>query len=157
MCLFWTQRKIFWRKFVIRLFWGTIDLHSRRKNTMQVNGAPELLCFPLSSEYLPFVFTFLLFIQRSLLYSIIRYFYESVMFTSPRFDTNKMTCLVSLHLNIDLFTLVPENVMFVWKITPLSALTHNVSMATVDFFNGKTGSLSWFKGLYATLLSHSLR
>ncbi len=33
MSLFWTQRKIFWRKFVIRLFWGTIDFHSRRKNT----------------------------------------------------------------------------------------------------------------------------
>ncbi len=51
--LCWTQRKIFWRKFVIRLFWGTIDLHSRKRNTMEVNGAPELLCFPHSSEYLP--------------------------------------------------------------------------------------------------------
>ncbi len=31
---------------------GTIDFHSRRKkNTMEVNGAPELLCFPHSSEY----------------------------------------------------------------------------------------------------------
>ncbi len=36
-------------KFVIRLFWGTIDFHSRKKNT----GATELLCFPYSSEYLP--------------------------------------------------------------------------------------------------------
>ncbi len=54
MSLFcWTQRKIFWRKFVTRLFWGTIDFHSRKKNTMEVNGAPELLCFPHSSEYLP--------------------------------------------------------------------------------------------------------
>ncbi len=53
MCLFWTQRKIFWRKFVIRLFWGTIDFHSGKENTMEVNGAPELLCFPHSSEYLP--------------------------------------------------------------------------------------------------------
>ncbi len=54
MCLFCrTQRKIFWRKFVTRLFWGTIDFHSRKKNTMEVNGAPELLCFPHSSEYLP--------------------------------------------------------------------------------------------------------
>ncbi len=26
-----TQRKIFWRKFVTRLFWGTIDFHSRKK------------------------------------------------------------------------------------------------------------------------------
>ncbi len=25
-----------------------------KKNTMEVNGAPELLCFPHSSEYLPF-------------------------------------------------------------------------------------------------------
>ncbi len=33
--------KIFWRKFVTRLFWGTIDFHSRKKNTMEVNGAPE--------------------------------------------------------------------------------------------------------------------
>ncbi len=48
-----TQREIFWRKFVTRLFWGTIDFHSRKKNTMEVNGAPELLCFPRSSEYLP--------------------------------------------------------------------------------------------------------
>ncbi len=24
----WTQRKIFWRKFVTRLFWGNIDLHN---------------------------------------------------------------------------------------------------------------------------------
>ncbi len=49
-----TQRNIFWRKFVTRLFWGTIDFHSReKKNTMEVNGAPELLCFPHSSEYLP--------------------------------------------------------------------------------------------------------
>ncbi len=48
-----TQRKIFGRQFVTRLFWGTIDFHSRNKNTMEVNGAPELLCFPRSSEYLP--------------------------------------------------------------------------------------------------------
>ncbi len=33
---------------------GNIDFHSRKtKNTMEVNGAPELLCFPHSSEYLP--------------------------------------------------------------------------------------------------------
>ncbi len=44
MCLFWTQRTIFWRKFVIRLFWGIIDFNSRRK---------ILLRFPHSSEYLP--------------------------------------------------------------------------------------------------------
>ncbi len=39
--------------FVIRLFWGTIDFHSRENNTMEANGAPELLCFPHSSKYLP--------------------------------------------------------------------------------------------------------
>ncbi len=49
----WTQRKIFWRKFITRLLWWTIDFHSRKKHTMEVNGAPELLCFPHSSEYLP--------------------------------------------------------------------------------------------------------
>ncbi len=54
MSLFcWTQRKIFWRRFVTRLFWGTIEFHSRKNNAMLVNGAPELLCFPHSSEYLP--------------------------------------------------------------------------------------------------------
>ncbi len=35
------------------MFWGNIDFHSRKKNTMEVNGTPELLCFPHSSEYLP--------------------------------------------------------------------------------------------------------
>ncbi len=49
----WTQRKIFWRKFVTRLFWGTIDFHGRKQNIMEVNCAPELLCFPHSSEYIP--------------------------------------------------------------------------------------------------------
>ncbi len=39
--------------FVTRLFWGTIDFHSRKKITMEVNGAPELLCFPHFSEYIP--------------------------------------------------------------------------------------------------------
>ncbi len=48
-----TQRKICWRKFVTRLFWGTIDFHSRKKNTMEVNCVQELLCFSHSSEYLP--------------------------------------------------------------------------------------------------------
>ncbi len=42
------------RYFEESLYGGTIDFHSRRKkNTMEVNGAPELLCFPHSSEYLP--------------------------------------------------------------------------------------------------------
>ncbi len=35
------------------MFWGNIDFHSRKKNTMEVNGTPELLCFLYSSEYLP--------------------------------------------------------------------------------------------------------
>ncbi len=48
------ERKIFRRKFVTRLFWGTIDFYSRKINTIKVNGAPEPLCFPLSSEYLAF-------------------------------------------------------------------------------------------------------
>ncbi len=48
MCLFCrTQSKIFWRKFVTRLFWGTIDFHNRKQNTMEFNGAPEYL--PLCS------------------------------------------------------------------------------------------------------------
>ncbi len=41
------------RYFEERLFWGTIDFHCTKKNTMEVNGAPELLCFPHSSKYLP--------------------------------------------------------------------------------------------------------
>ncbi len=32
---------------------GIIDFHSRKENTMEVKGSPELLCFPHSSEYLP--------------------------------------------------------------------------------------------------------
>ncbi len=32
---------------------GTIDFHSRKKTTIGVNGAPEWLCFSLSSDYLP--------------------------------------------------------------------------------------------------------
>ncbi len=47
-----TQRKIFLRRFVTRLFWGTIDFHSRKKNNIEANGAPELPFSPHSSEYL---------------------------------------------------------------------------------------------------------
>ncbi len=55
--LFWlTRRKIFWRKFVTRLFWGTIDFHSRTKNTMEENDAPELL-FPTFFRISSFVFS----------------------------------------------------------------------------------------------------
>ncbi len=57
MSLFWqTRRKIFWRKFVTRLFWGTIDFHSRTNNTMEENGAPELL-FPTFFKISSFVFS----------------------------------------------------------------------------------------------------
>ncbi len=31
----------------------TSIVKKKKKNTMEVNGAPELLCFPHSSEYLP--------------------------------------------------------------------------------------------------------
>ncbi len=44
--LFWTQRKIFWRQFVTRLFWGTIDFHRRKTITMEVNGAHKTALFP---------------------------------------------------------------------------------------------------------------
>ncbi len=47
------KNEMFWKKIVTRQFWVTIDFQSRKKNTMEVNGAPELLCFPHSSEYLP--------------------------------------------------------------------------------------------------------
>ncbi len=54
MCLFcWTQRKIFWRKFLIRLFWAPLTSIARKQNTVEVNGAPKLLGVPHSSEYLP--------------------------------------------------------------------------------------------------------
>ncbi len=33
--------------------YGFICTAKQTKNTMEVNGAPELLCFPHSSEYLP--------------------------------------------------------------------------------------------------------
>ncbi len=46
-----TQRKIFWRKFVTGCFGAPLTSIVRKK--YYVNGAPELLCFPHSSEYLP--------------------------------------------------------------------------------------------------------
>ncbi len=36
-----TQRKIFWRKFVTRLFWGTIDFHSRKKYILWKSMVPQ--------------------------------------------------------------------------------------------------------------------
>ncbi len=53
MCLFcWTQRKIFWRKFVTRLFWGTIDFHSRRNKILW----PRTALFPTFFRISSFVF-----------------------------------------------------------------------------------------------------
>ncbi len=48
-----TQNKDILKKVCNQAVWGTIDFNSRKKNTMEVNGAPELLCFSHSSEYLP--------------------------------------------------------------------------------------------------------
>ncbi len=44
MCLFWTQRKIFWRMRETAVFFSP---------TMEVNGAPKQPDYKLSSEYLP--------------------------------------------------------------------------------------------------------
>ncbi len=52
MSLFWTQRKLFWRKFVIRLFWGTIDFHSRRKNTIFLGGGGGVMSPSMSKANL---------------------------------------------------------------------------------------------------------
>ncbi len=53
----WTQRKIFWRKFVTRLFWGTIDFHSRKTNTMEGSQwCPRTALFPTFFRISSFVF-----------------------------------------------------------------------------------------------------
>ncbi len=57
MCLFWTQRKIFWRKFVIRLFWGTIDFHSRRQKYYGSHWCPRTALFPSFFKISSFVFS----------------------------------------------------------------------------------------------------
>ncbi len=60
MSLFcWTQRKIFWRKFVIRLFWGTIDFHSRKKNKKHYGSqwCPRTALFPTFFRISSFVFS----------------------------------------------------------------------------------------------------
>ncbi len=58
MCLFCrTQRKIFWRKFVIRLFWGTIDFHSRNKKYYGSQWCPRTALFPTFFRISSFVFT----------------------------------------------------------------------------------------------------
>ncbi len=48
-------RKIFWRKFVTRLFWGTIDFHSRNKNGSQ--WCPRTALFPTFFKISSFVFS----------------------------------------------------------------------------------------------------
>ncbi len=58
MCLFcWTQRKIFWRKFVIRLFWGTIDFHRRKKKYYGSQWCPRTALFPTFFRISSFVFS----------------------------------------------------------------------------------------------------
>ncbi len=50
MSLFcWTQRKIFWRKFVTRLFWCTIDYHSRKNKIIWSRTALIPTFFRISS------------------------------------------------------------------------------------------------------------
>ncbi len=59
MCLFCrTQGKIFWRKFVTGLFWGTIDSHSRWKILWS-----RTALFPTFSRISSFVFRTNTFIQ----------------------------------------------------------------------------------------------
>ncbi len=53
----WTQRKIFWRKFVTRLFWGTIDFHSRKKNYYGSQWCPRTALFPTFFKISSFVFS----------------------------------------------------------------------------------------------------
>ncbi len=57
MSLFWTQRKIFWRMFVIRLFWGTIDFHSRKKKYYGSQWCPRSALFPTFFKISSFVFS----------------------------------------------------------------------------------------------------
>ncbi len=51
-----TQRKTFWRKFVIRLFWGTIDLHSRKKKYYGSQWCPRTALLPTFFRIYSFVF-----------------------------------------------------------------------------------------------------
>ncbi len=53
MCLFWTQRKIFWRMRETEQFWGTIDFHSIFFPSIEVNDAPKQPDYKLTSKYLP--------------------------------------------------------------------------------------------------------
>ncbi len=51
------QRKIFWRKFVTRLFWGTIDFHSRKKKYYGSQWCPRTALFPTFFRISSFVFS----------------------------------------------------------------------------------------------------
>ncbi len=53
----WTQRKIFWRKFVTRLFWGTIDFHSRKNKYYGSQWCPRTALFPTFFRISSFVFS----------------------------------------------------------------------------------------------------
>ncbi len=52
-----TQRKIFWREFVTRLFWGTIDFHSRKKKYYGCQWCPRTALFPTFLRISSFVFS----------------------------------------------------------------------------------------------------
>ncbi len=52
-----TQGKIFWRKFVTRLFWGTIDFHSRKKKYYWSQWCPRTALFPTFFRISSFVFS----------------------------------------------------------------------------------------------------
>ncbi len=52
-----TQRKIFWRKFVTRLFRGTIDFHSREKKYYGSQWCPRTALFPRFFRISSFVFS----------------------------------------------------------------------------------------------------
>ncbi len=53
----WTQRNILWIKLVTRLFWGTIDFHSRRKNYYGSQWCPRTALFPTFFRISSFVFS----------------------------------------------------------------------------------------------------
>ncbi len=52
-----TERKIFWRKFVTRLFWGTIDFHSRKRKYYGSQWCPRTALFPTFFRISSFVFS----------------------------------------------------------------------------------------------------
>ncbi len=52
-----TQRKIFWRKFVTRLFWHIVDFHSRKKKYYGSQRCPRTALFPTFFKISSFVFS----------------------------------------------------------------------------------------------------